>query len=89
MGAFPHYGGRWAEWNGGFRDTVRQFIKGSEGPWAAAFAQSVCGSPNLYGAEQPVSIPSNQPNMSLQSFEHHPPAASSLPCCTPAFVLLT
>lgn len=54
VGAFPHYGGRWAEWNGGFRDTVRQFIKGSEGPWAAAFAQSVCGSPNLYGTEQPV-----------------------------------
>ena len=27
IGAFPHYGGRWAEWNGHFRDTVRQFIK--------------------------------------------------------------
>ena len=27
MGAFPHYGGRWAEWNGYFRDSVRQFIK--------------------------------------------------------------
>ena len=27
VGAFPHYGGRWAEWNGRFRDTVRTFIK--------------------------------------------------------------
>ena len=26
-GAFPHFGGRWAEWNGQFRDTARQFIK--------------------------------------------------------------
>ena len=71
MGAFPHYGGRWAEWNGGFRDTARQFIKGSEGPWAAAFAQSVCGSPNLYGVEQPVRCP-EQINMSSR------PACSAL-----------
>ena len=27
VGAFPHFGGRWAEWNGRFRDTVRSFIK--------------------------------------------------------------
>lgn len=27
VGAFPHYGGRWAEWNGHFRDSVRQFVK--------------------------------------------------------------
>lgn len=27
VGAFPHYGGQWAEWNGHFRDAVRQFIK--------------------------------------------------------------
>lgn len=26
VGAFPHYG-RWSEWNGHFRDTVRQFVK--------------------------------------------------------------
>ena len=30
VGAFPHYGGRWAEWNGHFRDSVRQFIKVSQ-----------------------------------------------------------
>jgi pullulanase/glycogen debranching enzyme len=27
VGAFPHYGNRWSEWNGRFRDTVRNFIK--------------------------------------------------------------
>lgn len=53
VGAFPHYGGRWAEWNGKFRDTVRSFIKGSEGPWAQAFASAVCGSPTIYSASQP------------------------------------
>lgn len=53
VGAFPHYGGRWAEWNGNFRDTVRQFIKGTEGPFAAAFASAVCGSPSIYAAGEP------------------------------------
>ncbi|KAK9843453.1 hypothetical protein WJX81_003335 [Elliptochloris bilobata] len=48
VGAFPHYGGRWAEWNGTFRDAVRAFVKGTEGPWAAAFASAVAGSPHLY-----------------------------------------
>ncbi len=52
VGAFPHYGGRWAEWNGKFRDTVRSFIKGSEGPWAQAFASAVCGSPTIYSASE-------------------------------------
>ena len=27
VGAFPHYGGRWSEWNGHFRDTARMFVK--------------------------------------------------------------
>jgi len=36
VGAFPHYGGRWAEWNGDFRDSVRAFIKGSEGDFIGA-----------------------------------------------------
>ena len=53
VGAFPHYGGRWAEWNGNFRDTVRSFIKGSEGPWAQAFFFYVWGSTYIYAAEQP------------------------------------
>lgn len=54
VGAFPHYGGRWAEWNGGFRDTVRQFLKGTEGPWAGNFASALCGSPNLYANTHPA-----------------------------------
>jgi isoamylase len=50
VGAFPHYGGRFAEWNGHFRDTVRQFVKGTDGPWAPAFAAALCGSPSIYAA---------------------------------------
>ena len=49
VGAFPHFGGRWAEWNGQFRDAVRQFVKGTDGPWAGKFASALCGSPELFG----------------------------------------
>ena len=48
VGAFPHYDGRWSEWNGYFRDAARQFIKGTDGGWAGAFASALCGSPNIY-----------------------------------------
>ena len=48
VGAFPHYGGRWSEWNGHFRDATRQFIKGTDGNWTGSFAASLCGSPNIY-----------------------------------------
>eukprot|EP01025_Chloroclados_australasicus_P040944 TRINITY_DN4311_c0_g3_i3.p1 TRINITY_DN4311_c0_g3~~TRINITY_DN4311_c0_g3_i3.p1 ORF type:complete len:1016 (-),score=89.58 TRINITY_DN4311_c0_g3_i3:312-3314(-) len=53
LGAFPHYGGRWGEWNGNFRDTVRQFIKGTDGPWASKFAAAICGSPDLFHESNP------------------------------------
>ncbi|XP_031499987.1 isoamylase 1, chloroplastic isoform X2 [Nymphaea colorata] len=46
VGQFPHWG-IWSEWNGQFRDVVRQFIKGTDG-FSGAFAQCICGSPNLY-----------------------------------------
>nr|XP_027072174.1 isoamylase 1, chloroplastic-like isoform X1 [Coffea arabica] len=46
VGKFPHWG-IWSEWNGKYRDTVRQFIKGTDG-FAGAFAECLCGSPNLY-----------------------------------------
>ncbi|KAK7358457.1 hypothetical protein VNO77_00385 [Canavalia gladiata] len=46
VGSFPHWG-IWSEWNGKYRDTVRQFIKGTDG-FAGAFAECLCGSPNLY-----------------------------------------
>ncbi|KAF5843397.1 glycoside hydrolase superfamily [Dunaliella salina] len=52
VAAFPHYGGRWAEWNGHFRDTVRNFIKGTDGT-AGAFAAAMCGSPNIYSDPNP------------------------------------
>ena len=50
VGAFPHYG-RWSEWNGHFRDAVRQFVKGTEGPWVGNMASALCGSPNIFIAE--------------------------------------
>ncbi|PON81340.1 Glycoside hydrolase [Trema orientale] len=46
VGTFPHWG-IWSEWNGKYRDTVRQFIKGTDG-FSGAFAECLCGSPNLY-----------------------------------------
>ncbi|KAG0479939.1 hypothetical protein HPP92_010797 [Vanilla planifolia] len=46
VGCFPHWR-IWSEWNGKYRDVVRQFIKGTDG-FASAFAQCLCGSPYLY-----------------------------------------
>lgn len=46
LGMFPHWG-IWSEWNGKYRDTVRQFIKGTDG-FSGALAECLCGSPNLY-----------------------------------------
>ncbi|KAH0656998.1 hypothetical protein KY290_032995 [Solanum tuberosum] len=46
VGMFPHWG-IWSEWNGKYRDMVRQFIKGTDG-FSGAFAECLCGSPNLY-----------------------------------------
>ncbi|CAD6264731.1 unnamed protein product [Miscanthus lutarioriparius] len=48
VGQFPHWN-VWSEWNGKYRDTVRQFIKGTDG-FAGAFAECLCGSPQLYQA---------------------------------------
>ncbi|XP_021724985.1 LOW QUALITY PROTEIN: isoamylase 1, chloroplastic-like [Chenopodium quinoa] len=46
VGGFPHWG-IWSEWNGKYRDMVRLFIKGTDG-FSGAFAECLCGSPNLY-----------------------------------------
>ncbi|KAK9099708.1 hypothetical protein Scep_023138 [Stephania cephalantha] len=52
VGSFPHWG-IWSEWNGKYRDIVRQFIKGTDG-FSGAFAECLCGSPNLYqGGRKP------------------------------------
>ena len=47
VGSFPAYG-RWAEWNGKYRDEVRQFLKGDMGK-VGVLAQRIQGSPDLYG----------------------------------------
>lgn len=46
VGRFP--GQTWAEWNGEFRDSVRRFIKGTDGE-IGRFATRLCGSQDLYG----------------------------------------
>ncbi|MGW1892862.1 glycogen debranching protein GlgX [Streptomyces sp. NPDC002004] len=46
VGSFPAYG-RWAEWNGKYRDTVRRFIKGDSGV-IGDLATRIAGSPDLY-----------------------------------------
>jgi isoamylase len=52
VGSFPAYG-RWAEWNGKFRDTVRRFII-SEPGLVGEMAQRVQGSPDLYATRGPT-----------------------------------
>ncbi|MGF1485972.1 MAG: glycogen debranching protein GlgX [Prochloraceae cyanobacterium] len=45
VGSFPAYG-RWAEWNGKYRDSIRKFIKGDGN--VGEVAQRIQGSPDLY-----------------------------------------
>jgi len=46
VGTLPSWG-RWAEWNGIFRDDVRKFVKSDQG-MASALATRLLGSPDLY-----------------------------------------
>jgi glycogen operon protein len=46
VGRFP-FGRRWSEWNGKYRDDVRQFWKGDPG-MTSAVANRICGSSDLY-----------------------------------------
>lgn len=46
VGSFPAYG-RWAEWNGKYRDAVRKFLKGDPG-MVGEISQRIQGSPDLY-----------------------------------------
>ena len=50
VGSFPAFG-RWAEWNGKYRDDVRQFIKGTDGS-CGNFATRISGSEDLYGKDR-------------------------------------
>ncbi len=52
VGSFPAYG-RWAEWNGKYRDAIRRFIKGDEG-MAGELAARIQGSPDLYWHRGPT-----------------------------------
>jgi len=52
VGSFPAYG-RWAEWNGQYRDTLRHFLKSDEGQ-VPVMAQRIQGSPDLYKHRGPV-----------------------------------
>ncbi|AFY43773.1 glycogen debranching protein GlgX [Nostoc sp. PCC 7107] len=49
VGSFPAFG-RWAEWNGKYRDCIRQFLKGEAGQ-VGEIAQRLQGSPDLYAWE--------------------------------------
>jgi len=46
VGSFPSWG-RWAEWNGKFRDEVRRFVKSDSG-MVRLLATRLSGSPDLY-----------------------------------------
>ncbi len=46
VGTFPSWG-RWAEWNGVFRDNIRKFVKGDPG-MTSSLATRLLGSPDLY-----------------------------------------
>ncbi len=46
VGSFPSWS-RWAEWNGRYRDDMRQFLKGDNGMAGAAIAR-ITGSSDLY-----------------------------------------
>ena len=46
VGTFPAYG-RWAEWNGHYRDDVRRFLKGDLG-FAQAIVNRIAGSEDIY-----------------------------------------
>ena len=46
VGTLPSWG-RWAEWNGNYRDDVRKFVRGDAG-MTSALATRLLGSPDLY-----------------------------------------
>lgn len=52
VGSFPAYG-RWAEWNGKYRDAARRFLKGDEG-MVPEIATRIAGSPDLYPDRGPT-----------------------------------
>ncbi len=49
VGSFPAWN-RWAEWNGRYRDDMRNFLKGDYGMWGIA-ANRITGSKDIYNPE--------------------------------------
>jgi glycogen operon protein len=56
VGSFPAWG-RWAEWNGKYRDDLRKFLKGDMG-MVGVTAQRLQGSPDIYQWQKRVTCPS-------------------------------
>ena len=52
VGHFPAYG-RWAEWNGKYRDCARKFLKGDMGQ-VGEISRRISGSPDLYHDRGPT-----------------------------------
>ena len=52
VGSFPSWG-RWAEWNGKYRDDIRKFLVG-ESNMVGAISQRIQGSPDLYHGRGPT-----------------------------------
>ena len=50
VGSFPSWG-RWAEWNGKFRDSIRRFLKSDEGVLGDV-KERIVGSPDLYASQK-------------------------------------
>jgi glycogen operon protein len=49
VGTFPNFG-RWAEWNGKFRDDIRRFVRGDKG-MVPVLATRLAGSSDLYQSD--------------------------------------
>jgi len=49
VGSFPSWG-RWAEWNGKFRDSIRRFLK-SDAAVLGDVKERIIGSPDLYASQ--------------------------------------
>lgn len=62
VGTFPAWG-RWAEWNGRYRDDMRRYLRGDNG-MAQAAALRLTGSQDIYG-------PANRSNASVNFFTCH------------------
>jgi glycogen operon protein len=59
VGSFPAWG-RWAEWNGFYRDQVRLFWKGEKGI-VSHLASRICGSEDLYSPALTIALISSPP----------------------------